>query len=145
MFQKAFIGLIILLMPLISHATTDQGKPYKTITDADINASGYLFLSNDTNWVLNGFVYVENGAVLEIEAGTVVKANPGQVGDASALIISRGGYIKAVGNEIDPIIFTSVRDTVSDIYDIDLFDPDSSRGLWGGLILLGREIGRAHV
>ncbi|MFH2049952.1 MAG: T9SS C-terminal target domain-containing protein, partial [bacterium] len=138
MFQKAFIGLIILLMPLISHATTDQGKPYKTITDADINASGYLFLSNDTNWVLDGFVYVEDGAVLEIEAGTVVKANPGQEGDASALIISRGGYLKAVGTPDAPIIFTSVRDTIDDIYDIDLFDPDSSRGLWGGLILLGR-------
>ncbi len=138
MFQKALLGFIIILMPALLQATTDLGKPYVTITDIDIEAGGHLYLDNSTNWVLDGFVYVEDGAHLEIQEGTVIKGELGQASGASALIISRGGYLTAVGTPENPIIFTSVRDTVYDIFDIDLFNPDSARGLWGGVILLGR-------
>ena len=139
MFRKAMlVGIITILMPALLLATTDDGKPYVTITDTDIEAGGYLLLENTNNYILDGFVYVEDGAHLEIQEGTVVKGELGQEGDASALIISRGGYLTAVGTPADPIIFTSVRDTVSDIFDIDLFNADSARGLWGGLILLGK-------
>ncbi len=103
------------------------------ITDADINAGDKVYWTADNTYVLDGFVYVEDGAVLNIEAGTVIKAKEGQAESASALIICRGGKIYAEGTGVNPIIFTSVNDDVTDPTDLSL--PTSN--LWGGLIVLG--------
>ncbi|MFW6254234.1 MAG: T9SS C-terminal target domain-containing protein, partial [Chitinivibrionales bacterium] len=105
-----------------------------TITDDFIQAGETETLTADNNYTLSGFVFVEDGAVLEIEAGTVIKAEPGQGEDASALIIAKGGKIMAEGTATDPIIFTSVSDDVSDPSDLTAED----RGLWGGVIVLGK-------
>ena len=75
---------------------------------------------------------------LTIEPGTVVRGRPqsdiSNNDGASALIVRRAGQLIADGTQTDPIVFTSTLD--------DLSDPDdlgpSDRGLWGGIILLGR-------
>jgi Secretion system C-terminal sorting domain len=104
-----------------------------TITDADINAGQVYYWTADNTYLLDGFVYVEAGAVLNIEAGTVIKGKPGQGESASALIICQGGKIYAEGTPSKPIIFTAEADDVTDPNDLVL----PSSNLWGGVILLG--------
>lgn len=87
----------------------------------------------DKVWILNGFVHVDAGATLTIEAGTVIKGRAGQGANASALIIARGAQINAVGTATNPIIFTAESDDVTSNTDI----PAGTRGLWGGVIILG--------
>jgi len=102
-----------------------------TITDADVGANNTWYKTN--TYILDGFVFVETNEVLTIEAGTVIKGQPGSGADASALIVARGGQIFANGTAAEPIIFTAEADDVADPGD---FGP-TDRGLWGGLIILG--------
>ncbi|MBD3392304.1 MAG: hypothetical protein GF418_09570, partial [Chitinivibrionales bacterium] len=106
----------------------------KIIRDADIDSGESLTLSSDTVYLLDGFVFVENTGHIEIEKGTVIKAKPGGGLNASALIICRGATIKAKGSKDDPIIFTAQQDNLDEVNDL----TQASRGLWGGLILLGK-------
>jgi len=106
------------------------------LTDASINAGETVTLTADQEYLLDGFVFVEEGATLIIQPGTVIKARqtPTTGDNASALIIARGGKIIADGTASHPIIFTSELDDVSNPTDLTWSD----RGLWGGLIVLGR-------
>ena len=81
------------------------------MTDADINAGETVRWTADNVYELSGVVFVEDGAELHIDAGTVVKAQDGTNTSASALVIARGGKVFAEGTATDPIIFTSVRTT----------------------------------
>ena len=110
-----------------------EARPTVTVTDASINAGESVMWTADNVYILDGIVFVEDGASLTIEEGTVIKANDGQNVNASALVVSRGGKIYANGTKDNPIIFTSVQDNISSD---DLLDY-TSRGLWGGVILLG--------
>lgn len=94
--------------------------------------------TSDNIYRLDGRVTVAGGATLTIEAGTVIKANPGAGTFASALLISREGKIMAKGTASAPIIFTTVAD---DIQPGEFNSPNLSpenNGLWGGLIILGK-------
>ena len=93
--------------------------------------------TSDKTYILNGFVFVPAGAKLTIEPGTVIKAREGSGSSASALIVSRGGRIYAKGTASAPIIFTSILDDVDHPDDLG-YDANSTKGLWGGVILLGR-------
>lgn len=97
----------------------------------DAGTKTYKMLEKNT-YILNGFVYVNKDQTLEIEAGTVIKGLPGQAGDASALIITRGGKIMAEGTADNPIIFTGQAD------DLNGSVPDDANSLWGGVIILGK-------
>jgi hypothetical protein len=83
------------------------------------------------SYILEGLVFVNNGQDLTIEAGTIIRARTGQGTAASALIVARGGKIVAEGTISDPIIFTCEGD------DLKGSVPIKSKGLWGGLIILG--------
>ena len=76
--------------------------------------------ASDNTHVLNGFVFVDDGAALTIEPGTVVRGKPGQAENASALIVAQGGKIFAAGTREEPIIFTAEADDVSDPFDLPL-------------------------
>ena len=104
------------------------------ITDASINENDVVYWTADNTYILDGPVYVENGAVLNIEAGTVIKGKPGQGESASALIICQGAKIYAEGTGVNPIIFTAESDDVTDPDDL----PLPATNLWGGVILLGK-------
>ena len=104
------------------------------VTDASINENDVVYWTADNTYILDGPVYVENGAVLNIEAGTVIKGKPGQGESASALIICQGAKIYAEGTASNPIIFTAESDDVTDPDDL----PLPATNLWGGVILLGK-------
>ncbi|HKK20599.1 MAG TPA: hypothetical protein VJ983_03925, partial [candidate division Zixibacteria bacterium] len=131
--------LAILFVFMVSSTVFSQaGRPERTIHDADIHA-GMNYWFADTVYELNHFVFVEDGEVLIIEPGTVIKGDPGLGADASALIVARGGRIYAEGTPAHPIIFTSIIDDVDNPNDIPLDTTFGvSRGLWGGVIILGR-------
>jgi hypothetical protein len=77
-------------------------------------------------YLLEGFVYVESGATLTIEPGTIVKGDKASKG---TLIVKPGGKIIAEGTQTKPIVFTSNQ-------------PKGSRnyGDWGGVIILGNAV-----
>ena len=79
-------------------------------------------LTSNKSYILKGFVYVKNGAVLTIEPGTIIKADKATKG---ALIITRGSKLIAEGTQEKPIVFTS-NETIP------------GYGDWGGIILLGK-------
>lgn len=97
------------------------------------DGTGTVTWSADTTYVLDGRVFVNDGDVLTIEAGTMVQGKPGQGENSSVLIVARGAKIMAEGTAADPIVFTGLNDT-----------KDGSaygkriRGIWGGLIILGK-------
>jgi hypothetical protein len=98
------------------------------------NISGNVTWFRTNDYVLNGFVYVLDGAALTIEPGTVIRGKTGQDANTSALIVTRGGKIFANGTAHNPIIFTAEADDVTDPDDLGIYQ----RGLWGGVVLLGK-------
>lgn len=107
----------------------------RTITDADLVGGQTYNWSADTTYILDGYVFLETGGILNIEAGTLIKgkAEPSTGDPASALIITVGAQIFAEGTAAEPIIFTAESDDIMDNSDLLATD----RGFWGGLIILG--------
>lgn len=114
-----------------SNDIVDEGSKTVTIRDTDSKGIGTRTLYADTTYILDGLVFVNDGQVLTIEAGTVIKGKPGQEEDASALVVARGAQIFAEGTAEKPIIFTAEADNLNGNIGLD------QRGLWGGLIVLG--------
>jgi hypothetical protein len=93
--------------------------------NANITANRTLF--KDTIYTLSGYIKVQNGVTLTIQAGTTI------VGDTltpgSSLWILRGAQINAIGTVAEPIVFTSARSA-----------GNRKPGDWGGLIIIGNGI-----
>lgn len=116
-------------------AGTTKAQTIVDITDADLTGGNTYNWTKNNVYVLEGTVFVENGATLNIEQGTVIKFKPNVSGtDPSALIICRGAKIFATGTIDEPIIFTSESDDVNDPIDLG----PSDNALWGGIALLGK-------
>jgi len=93
--------------------------------------TGTVTWKKGNHYLLKGLVFVNDGQVLTIEPGTVVRFSPGQGENASALVVARGGKIIARGTAAEPIIFTAEND------DLNGSVAKAERGLWGGLVILG--------
>ncbi|MEO6286782.1 MAG: IPT/TIG domain-containing protein [Dyadobacter sp.] len=83
-------------------------------------------------YLLKGFVYVNSGATLTIEAGTIIKGggialDPSGAAKGGTLIINAGAKIMAVGTATEPIVFTSNAAPGARNY-----------GDWGGIVILGK-------
>jgi hypothetical protein len=128
MLRKSMLAAIVALLPAAASAATVD------VVDADISPSSNVVWTADNEYVLNGLVFVDEGATLTIQPGTVIKGMPGQGENASALVVARGGKIFASGTPDQPIVFSAQADDVSDAGDL----PLDARGLWGGVIILGR-------
>ncbi len=93
-------------------------------------------ITSDTKWyaqakyMLSGYVYVKNNAILTIEPGTVIK---GVSNTKATLIIERGSKIMAAGTLDKPIVFTSDK-------------PAGQRatGDWGGVVICGKAKTNKH-
>lgn len=75
---------------------------------------------------LDGLVFVNEGATLTIQPGTVIKGLRATDDPPSALVFRRGSQIMAMGTAEQPIVFTS-----------DAPEGQKSAGDWGGLVLNG--------
>ena len=132
---------LVTLLAAVALGTAAQAQ---VVVTNDIQANTTWTSNNE--YVLDGLVFVENGATLTIQAGTVVRGRSrGEISSgatdpsggqdfSSALIVRRGSKIQAVGTADSPIIFTSTADDLDDDGDLDI---TQDRGLWGGVILLG--------
>ena len=83
-------------------------------------------------YTMVGWIYVESGATLTIEPGTIIKGtnksfDGSEASMGSSLIIKRGAKIMAQGTRTEPIIFTSAQ-------------PKGQRKAsdWGGIIICGK-------
>ena len=109
------------------------GTTHETITVKDDgNGTGTVIWTSNNIYLLDGFVFVNDGQTLTIEAGTVIKGKAGQGENASALVVARGAMIMAEGAADAPIIFTAEAD------DLNGSVADLDDGLWGGLVILGK-------
>ena len=124
--KLALLGLIV-AAPALAQETT------QTLSGV---ITGTRTLDASEVYLIDGEVYVDNGATLNIPAGTILKGrrSPSQGnGIASVLVVQRGGTLNAMGTAAAPIIFTSEIDDVDDPFDLG----ETTRGLWGGVIVLG--------
>jgi hypothetical protein len=96
----------------------------KSIVDVSGSIYGNRTWDADTIYRLNSFVRVEDGAILTIEAGTVIF---GDFETKGTLVVQQGGKLMAIGTAEDPIIFTSEKA-------VGLRSP----GDWGGIVLCGK-------
>jgi hypothetical protein len=129
---KTITQFVLVTVVIASLATSckddDEDNTTPPVTGENINVRDSI--TSNTTWtannkyILNGFVYVTNGATLTIEAGTIVKGDKSSKG---SLIIKRGSKIIAAGTASNPIVFTS-----------NLSKGSRSPGDWGGLIICGR-------
>ncbi len=96
---------------------------------ANVNVTANITVNTtwtaNNTYLLQGQIYVKNGATLTIEPGTVIlgdKATPG-----SGLFITQGSMLVANGTVNNPIVFTSNQ------------APNArAAGDWGGIILMGQ-------
>lgn len=130
-FNYLSLILIIAFLFSVSCRKSDIEVDLTTIIQDDGNGTGNITWEKGQNILLEGFVFVNPGQTLTIEPGTVIRAKTGQAENASALIIARGAKIIAEGTKEEPIIFTVEGD------DLKGSVPIESRGLWGGVIILG--------
>lgn len=128
---KIILVLIAIFFVITSCRKSDIIVNTNTSITDDGSGTGTTTWTNDKEYILEGFVFVNPGQTLTIEPGTVIRAKTGQGENASALIIARGAQIIAEGTVEEPIIFTVERD------DLEGSVPLEARGLWGGLIILG--------
>ena len=121
----ALLAFASLALPLAAQAQTAcPATASNVVTVAAQTITTNTTWTRNNIYLLNGFVYVDNGATLTIEPGTIIK---GDLGNKGTLIIRQGAKINAAGTATQPIVFTSNQ-------------PAGSRapGDWGGIILLGR-------
>ncbi|NOX47972.1 MAG: hypothetical protein GXO89_13440 [Chlorobi bacterium] len=112
-------------------AEPEQETDEYTISDNGSGTGTTTWKSGKT-YFIEGFVFVNEGQTLTIEPGCIIKGKAGQGENASALIVARGGKILAEGTADNPIVFTAEAD------DLNGSVSTTDRGLWGGLIVLGK-------
>jgi len=106
---------------VITNDSTGTTPPPSNIIEGTIDKS--LTLTKG-KYTLKGYVYVNNNAILTIEAGSVIMSD---VTEKGALIIERGSKLIADGRPDAPIVFTSGKAS-----------GQRNAGDWGGIILLGK-------
>jgi hypothetical protein len=130
---KNFLGAVLFALVSVTFfacSADDDFAPASVNTravNATVTVSGVI--NSDTTWTtgdiirLDGKVYVSNNATLTIQPGVVIKGVASlEPEDASALVITRGSQILAIGTASNPIVFTA---------------ENGLKGGWGGLVILG--------
>lgn len=132
----------VIMISLTSCGNDSDPAPIPTPV---VNTTYQGDITEDVTWTsnniytLDGRVMVIDGVTLTIESGTIIKGAAGTGADASCLVIARGGKIMANGTEIDPIVFTSIADDITNGksgFGTGLSSAD--QGLWGGILILGK-------
>jgi hypothetical protein len=108
----------------------NKDYPAHTVTKGNgvFTLAGGLKITADETWsgviLLDGWVYVEAGATLTIQPGTIIRGT-----EKSALVITKGAKIHAAGTKESPIVFTSSQGAGL-----------RSTSDWGGIVICGNGI-----
>jgi len=124
------VTFLFLALPIACRKGTIPVVKTETVRDFG-EGTGTTTWTKNQKYLLEGFIFVNEGQTLTIEPGTVIRGKTGQGENASALIVARGGKIIARGTREEPIVFTVEGDDLAGSV------PVKAKGLWGGLILLG--------
>ncbi|MEN6324107.1 MAG: hypothetical protein ABFD09_11560 [Proteiniphilum sp.] len=126
--KKIFLNFLMfaaLLAPVVLASCGDDGKGGTTPVE-DNKLSGSIkdtrTLDANVEYLLTGPLIVEEGGVLNIPAGTTIKA---QKGFSNYILVLQGGKINAKGTATAPVKIIADKDGVGN-------------GYWGGLIINGR-------
>lgn len=126
--KKIVLSLALAAAVVAGTAPLANAQTVCPATPAPVEVSGTI--TTNTTWtadkiyLLKGFVFVESGATLTIEPGTIIK---GDLASKGTLTIKQGAKIDARGTALKPIVFTSNQPAGS-----------RARGDWGGVILAGK-------
>ena len=105
-----------------------QNEPYAdaaTVVNVASNITTSTTWTTGKTYKLTGLIYVTNNATLTIQPGVVIKGIFSNSG--TALIITRGAKLNAIGTATAPIVFTSGK-----------IAGTRAAGDWGGVIILGK-------
>ncbi len=124
--KKGLLKLIAskLFLAVGACLTFSSASAQTTVITVKDSITGNVHWTNDNIYFLQGYVYVVNGSVLTIDAGTLIKGDKDTKG---SLIIEQGAKIMAQGSAKAPIVFTSNQPVGERTY-----------GDWGGVILCGK-------
>ena len=108
----------------------DGGNPPPEDRAPDIRGviSADQHWTKDKTYRLRGYVYVNSGVTLTIDAGTKIVSNKDSAG---VLVIYRGAKIQAVGSAAEPIVFTSA-------------ETNPEPGDLGGVVIVGQAKGNGN-
>lgn len=124
------VATILAIGPYAAHLRGQLGPPTsvpgidRPVIVVTGTITGTMNWTSNFAYVLRGAVFVDEGATLNIQAGTLIAGEAGSVG---TLIVLRGGRLNALGTRERPIVFTSDQPV-----------GQRARGDWGGLIINGR-------
>jgi hypothetical protein len=105
-----------------------QNEPYldaATVVNQSTNITTNTTWTTGKTYKITGLIYVTNNATLTIQPGVVVKGVYSNTG--TALVITKGAKLNAIGTASAPIVFTSAKTAGS-----------RAAGDWGGIVLLGK-------
>ena len=142
--KKSILALFALATLGLTSCSSDDDNnggstptPNANVVSVTGSIEGQQTWTSDNIYQLNQKVVVQDGAILTIEPGTIIKGSSGTGSLASALVIARGGKLMAEGTASQPIIMTSASDDITVGQTMGSNLDQNDRGLWGGLIVLG--------
>lgn len=116
--------LILTALALVGASLASSQTPLGPIVSEDTT------LPRGSEWLIDGVVYVAPGVTLTVQPGVTIYAEDETGSNASALIVTSGATLNAIGTADDPIVFTSIQALTTPLDHNDV-------GLWGGVIVLG--------
>jgi hypothetical protein len=102
----------------------EYGPGQTELVEVQGDITGTVNWTKDKQYLVKGFLRVQEGGVLNIEAGTVIF---GDTETKGTIVVQRGGKINANGTADNPIVMTSEKSP-------GLRQP----GDWGGLVICGK-------
>ncbi|MFN3402898.1 MAG: hypothetical protein ACK40G_02310 [Cytophagaceae bacterium] len=117
-----FLGLIVVGCFSCKKKNPDPivNGPSEVVLEGNLES---MTLDASKKYLIRNQVFVREGKVLTIPAGTIIK---GEKKTKGTLVIDRGGKIIAEGTATNPIIFTSNQEA-----------GERDKGDWGGIVMLG--------
>lgn len=116
------VPMLLMSFSIFLSCTNEEDNGTNVETQLSGSITGTKTLDASKVYTITGPVIVEEGGVLDIPAGTVIKA---QKGFSKYILVLQGGKIYVRGTASNPVIMTAD-------------STNASSGYWGGLIINGK-------